>query len=170
MNDDDNENLSREQLYPAWKQAVKLFFETGFGFGDLLSHEWQYRAFNIEMPGKETPLEIAERAKLEKLRAFKEFENYLLTEKQVALRSVPGQGHEIVQPKEQTAWAEKEAAQELTRNMKKLGHRLVNVDLSELTHQERRENADALSRLSMLGNILRKKTDRLPTITKIETD
>ena len=80
---------------------------------------------------------------------------HLLVEEQIALATIRGYGYRVVPPAEQTRWAETEGIEEVKAAARKMGVRLANVDLTELTDERRKENADALTRLSMLRGMVR---------------
>jgi hypothetical protein len=158
MDDERDDHLT--QQYPAWREAVtrlvrdhRLKPDTLFEFAEL------YELFLIKRPLPTTPLAEAEKAKLQFLAQFVEFEEALLTEHQVALANVRGVGYRIVPPAEQTAWAERHGISEVRKAVRKLSERLTNVDYTAIGADERKANADALARLGMLGGMLKQATE-----------
>lgn len=149
-------NVHLLEVYPAWRQAVQDFVVDGFKGGDTVDFDWLYQHFHIQRPLPQTPLEQAQRAELQFLAAFDAFKECLLTDYQIALASVRGVGYKIVPPREQTEWAEKDGYSEIRKVYRKLGNRLSNVALDQLTVDERRKNADALARHAMLRAMVRK--------------
>lgn len=144
------------QLHPAWRQAVADFLAGNFQPGHVLEFGWLYEHFTLAAPTGNTTLDVADKTQLQFLRAFNEFQDALLTEHQVALANVRGVGYRVVHPGEQTQWAEGEGIAEIKRAARKLGSRLTNVNLSLVDATKRRENADALARLSMLSGTVRR--------------
>lgn len=147
-------------LYPAWREGYKRFVSEGFTPGDEIPKEWFYNAFGIEMPAPTCPVKEADKARLEFMAAFLAMRESLLTERQVALANMRGYGYRVVTPQEQTRWAEEEGIDEVKHAVTKMGTRLVNVDLAALDGTQRKENADALARLSMMRGMIRSVTDR----------
>jgi hypothetical protein len=84
----------------------------------------------------------------------------LLSDHQVALSNVKGVGYQIVRPPEQTAWAEDQGDAELKKALRKRRDRLVNVNMTSLTQDERRQNADALARLGALAGMAQRTFER----------
>jgi hypothetical protein len=143
-------------LFPAWREGLRRFMSAGFNAGDSIEHQWFYDAFGIDMPTPETPCKDAEKAKLQWLGAFETLREHLLTEHQIALASVRGYGYRVVPPGDQTKWAEGEGMDDIKSAARKMGMRLTNVNLSVLDADRRRENADALARLSMLSGMVKR--------------
>lgn len=158
------------QQYPAWREALRSFAAQKFKPGDVLTFDWLYAAFLIKRPAKDTPLSEAQSAELQFLSQFKSFEDALLTEQQIALANVRGVGYRVVPPAEQTGWAEREGIIEIKRAIRKLGDRLTNVDLVALDGDQRKQNADALARLGMMGGMLRTNTERRSVMKPDDTD
>lgn len=142
-------------LHPIWRQAIQDFIDAKFSPGDTVTHDWLYEHFRIDRPRPATPLEIAQKAELQFLSSFKAFEECLLEDYQIALASVRGVGYKLVPPKEQTAWAEKDGYGEIRRAYRRLGSRLSNVDMAQLTVDERKQNADAMARFAMLKTMVK---------------
>ncbi len=143
-------------LYPAWREGVKRFLAQGYQEGDEIKHEWFYEAFGLDMPQPETPLRQAERTKLQFLSAFEELRAELLEKHQIALANVRGYGYRVVPAVQQTRWAEAECVEQVKSAMRKMGERLSNVNMARLDADQRKENADALARLSMMASMLKR--------------
>jgi hypothetical protein len=150
------------QQYPAWREAIKAFMDERFAPGDTVSFDWLYEHFLIARPAGTTALADAQKAELQFLAQYKAFEDALLTEHQIALSNVRGVGYRIVPSAEQTRWAEDSGVTDVKKAIRKLGDRLTNVDLAQLTQDQRRENADALARLAMLSGMVKKTVERTP--------
>lgn len=148
------------QQYPAWREAIKAFMQERFAPGDTVSFDWLYDHFLIKRPGGSTLLADAQKAELQFLSQFKQFEDALLTEHQIALTNVRGVGYRLVPPAEQTRWAEDSGVTEVKKAIRKLGDRLTNVDLVQLTNEQRKENADALARMAMLSGLIKSAVER----------
>lgn len=142
-------------LYPAWREGLRRFVAENFKPGQTIDYEWFYAAFGITMPGPDTTYKDAERAKLQFLGAFETMREHLLTENQIALANVRGLGYRIVAAGDQTKWAEHEGIDDVKSAVRKMGLRMTNVDMTHLSADKRRENADALARLSMLSGMVK---------------
>ena len=151
------DNEDAVQLYPPWRQALARFHQEQFGPGHVLLHEWLYETFGIEKPQPQTPLVVAERAKLAFLGQFKEFERVLLTEHNIALRNIVGRGYEVVPAAEQSRWCYREGHRDIVKAIAKMGTRLIHTDLVQLTAEQRREHSDYLAKFSRLQDMLGKR-------------
>lgn len=157
---DNMDNEFELQRHPPWREALTMFDKTGFAAGDVVSYDWLYNAFSIVRPGDDTRLADAESAKLQFLGQFKSFENSLLRERQTALANVKGLGYRVIPAAEQTQWAEEQGNLELRRALRKRTNRVLNVNLTVLTGQQRKENADALARIGSLTMLARRALER----------
>lgn len=142
-------------LFPAWKEGIKRFRDAGFAAGDTVEHGWFFEAFGLQMPAPDTPCREAEKTRLQFLAAFETMRQVLLEEYQVALASVRSIGYRIVPPAEQTKWAESEGIEDVKHAMRKMASRLTNVDMTAISAERRKDNADALARLSMLSGMVK---------------
>lgn len=89
---------------------------------------------------------------LTRIEAFKE---ELLHQHQVCLQSVHGEGYRWVHPAEQTSSASRDFERDAKRVFRTAGQRLKNIRAHELTEDQRRENSDAIAKLSQLRGTTR---------------
>jgi len=139
--------------HPGWKEALARFT---FRYGEIITFEWLYDSFNIEKPKDFTSWKDSKKAQLEFLSNFKKLEEYLLEERQMALKNIRGKGYEIVTPAEQTAWAMQVGSNEIKNALHNMYERQINVNHKLLTTDEKKENSDAIARTSMLGSMIKK--------------
>lgn len=145
------------KLSPAWKQAVKEFLAAGFMAGDVVSHDWLGERFAIPRQDEEamlTPAEFRDR-QLRWLQAIESFKAELLELHQIYLASVPGEGYRWVPPHEQTGLAVAKFERAAKHAYRQVGDRLTHLRVGELTDEQRRENLDAVGRLTMLEGMHR---------------
>lgn len=138
--------------YPVWRQAVRDFLAEGFKSGDILSHAWLEQRFGLDPvndDSKLTALAFRER-QFRWLSCIEGFKSELLKQHRVCLASVFGQGYRVTPPAEQSELATDAFEGEVTRAYRKAALRLKFIRIEELTNEQRRENADAVARLSML--------------------
>lgn len=144
-------------LFPAWKQAVKDFL-SAFKYGDLVPHDWLEDHFGM------LTIEDSERLTANAFRArqfawlanIEAFKHELLTTHQVCLESVRGEGFRWVPPHEQTGMATKEFERDARKTFRAVGLRLKNLRAGELSDSQRRENVDAIAKVSALRGMTRK--------------
>lgn len=137
--------MSSVQLHPAWKQALVKWRAEGFAYGDTVSDEWLSEALGVPMVEPDMPAATAQKLELKLLDQFTALSEYLLTEMQMALRRVK-RGYQVLQPKDQSAWAEAECRKVVARELRKAQRRLINVNATMLNAEDRTRNADALAR------------------------
>lgn len=144
-------------LFPAWKQAVKDFLAE-FKYGDLVSHDWledHFGMLTVEDGERLTAAAFKARqfAWLANIEAFK---SELLTVHQVCLESVRGEGFRWVPPGEQTGVATRDFERDARKTFRAVGLRLKNLRAGELSDSQRRENVDAIAKVSALRGMTRK--------------
>lgn len=157
------------QQYPPWREAINVFLKEEHKPGDTLDFKWLYDNFALERPQKDTPFHQVQKTELQFLAQFKSFEEALLTEYQIALANVRGVGYKIVPPGEQTDWAERTGVGEVKKALRKQRDRLTNIDLPQLTPEQRKANADALARLAMMASMVKRAMDKR-SVLAIEED
>ena len=148
---------STTQLYPAWKQAVQDFLAE-FKYGDLVPHDWLESHFSmLSISDSERLTASAFKARqfawLANIEAFK---SELLTQHNVCLESVRGEGFRWVPPGEQTGVATREFERDARRTFRAVGQRLKHVRIDELSDAQRSENMDAIAKISQLRGMTQK--------------
>jgi len=144
------------QRFPSWRQAVQDFLSE-FKYGDIVTHEWLEEHFGIPTlrdSQRLTAEEFRDRqfAWLASIEAFK---SELLRDHQVCLESVRGEGYRWTFPSEQTGVAIKEFERDARRVFRTAGRRLHHIRLDELSENQRRENLDAVTRLSGIRGMIK---------------
>lgn len=144
-------------LFPAWKQAVKDFLSM-FKYGDLVPHDWleaHFGMLTIE-DGERLTANAFRARQFAWLAAIEAFKHELLTAHQVCLESVRGEGFRWVPPQEQTGMATVGFERDARKTFRAVGQRLKNIRLGELNDGQRRENIDAVAKISQLRGMTRK--------------
>lgn len=139
-------------LLPEWRQAVKDFLAAGFKEGDIISHAWLERHFEMAPLDADQPILQADWStrQFAWLRNIEAFRSELLEKHQIFLGNVIGQGYRLVPPREQTSVAQDKFERDARKSYRKAATVLKNVRLNELSDSERKENIDAIARLAML--------------------
>lgn len=142
-------------LFPPWKQAVLDFMAAGFKPGDLIPHSWLAEHFGMPVLHDAAILSVADYRdrQFEWLANIESLKTELLEGHQIFLSSVHGQGWRWVPAHEQTPVAVERFEREAKRAYRKAGMRLMHVRVAELTDGQRRENVDAIGRLSLLESM-----------------
>jgi hypothetical protein len=142
-------------VFPEWKQAVRDFLAAGFKEGDIVSKEWLERHFDMEPVGQRMTADEFQARQFAWLRNTDAFRTALLEQHQIALQTVAGDGYRIVPPHEQTALAQQKFEREATKAFRRAALTLKNLRTDQLTDEQRRENTDAIAKLSMLRGMQR---------------
>jgi len=149
------ENVELKE-FPAYRQAVRDFLAE-FEYGQTVSHSWLVARFGLPEADEKMSVASFQARQFEWLAAIEAFKSVLLHEHQVMLQSVRGEGYRWVLPSEQTAAATREFERDAGRAFRAVGSRLRNIRASELTDDQRRENVDAIAKVSMLRGTVRKQ-------------
>jgi hypothetical protein len=142
------ENIGETSLYPAWKNAVRVA-SMAFAPGDMISMAWLHYQFKIQKP-TECTFDEYQKYQFAFLEAIDGFKNELLEDYQMAIANVRGEGYRVLQPKEQTGYAENKFKKELKKCASKAVSLLTHTKLDALDDNDRRENADAKCRVAAI--------------------
>lgn len=136
--------------------AIEQFELAGYTYGSVVPREWFDQQF--EIPEAQS---VAEHQKNQILYAslLGEMRARLLVRKKMALRTKASIGQEVVHPSDQTSWAMTEAKNTITKELEKAKDRMMYVNAEALSDVERKENADAIAKLSFFS---RRTTKELP--------
>lgn len=144
-------------LLPPWRNAAAELFGSRYTFGDVVPHDELQAALMLPKPAGRITVEEYENWRLSLLAQVDALCAYLLEERNMCLKAIPGQGYMIVKPAEQTDYAMKHGMKRVKSELRKMWRRLSFIDRSALTHEEARKNADALARLAFLQSMANKR-------------
>lgn len=133
-------------LLPPWKNAAAELFAGQYRYGDLVPHAALLEAFGLPKPAGLVTAEDYESWRLSVLEQQDALADWLLEERNMMLVSVPGQGYRICEPEKQTETAVDRGMKRVRRELGKMARQLRYVDRSALTHEQARENAEAMAR------------------------
>lgn len=140
--------LRKEEGWLA-SRAVETFLAEGFEDGDLIPHLFFMQI--CEVPSRDTTESAI--LYMERMEAVRDI---LLVEHKLLLGSVRGKGYMVVPATEQTAYAEGEMFRDIKRAIAKGHKRLINIDETKLDARQRKENDDALARVSQLETMTKR--------------
>ena len=146
-------------LFPRWKQAARDFLADGFKDGDIITHDWLQEHLGFERIDDGAMLTAQEH----KERSFKwlqhveAFKAEMLEHHRILLVSVHGEGYRVAPPAEQTGLAMAKFETEVKTSFRRAGTRIKHVRHEALTEDQRKENVDAIAKLSMLRGMVRKQ-------------
>lgn len=153
--------VAEVQVYPPWREAVKRFLGAGFQPGAVVPHAWFWEAFGLDMPRPDTPAIEYDRLKFAFMKQFEPFRTELLTEHQIDISSQRSQGYRITPPADQTQKAFGDGITDIRKGLRRMAARVSNTNLTQLSAEQRRENADTLAKVSILAQAVR-RVPRLP--------
>lgn len=151
---DESVNL---QLHPAWRQAVSDFLAADIQPDTVLSNSWFEAHFGMEILNDDTTMTVEKfrERQFQWMSNFEAFKTELLEQHQIYLVNIHGEGYRLVPPSEQTCTTQEKFEREVKKSYRLAAVRLKNVRVAELTVVQRKENVDAISRLSMLRGMHR---------------
>lgn len=144
-------------LLPPWRNAAAELFAGRYTYGDVVPHEELQAALNLPKPVGRVTVDEYEGWRLSLLAQVDALSAFLLEERNMCLKAIPGQGYMILKPEEQTDYAMGHGLKRVRSELRKMGRRLSFIDRSALSHEEARKNADALARLSFLQSMANKR-------------
>lgn len=131
------------------ENTIKAFDKFGFKYGSVIPEKFFIEHFRI---GPVRTIDDHIRNTMIYARYMGLLRDRLLQEKDMALRTKSGVGQEVVQPAEQTKWAMKTFQDEIFKTYEKARERVSHIAFEMLSDVERKENSDAVAKLSFFAN------------------
>ncbi len=149
--------IKTEDATAVWKAAVaRLVAE--FTYGDTVTRAWFCEAFGIEYPAQ-CSVKALRKIDFALFGMRVHFDELLLHEHKMALRSLGKGEWEIVPPAEQAAYAQERTAAAAARAFAKGREIIEHTKTDELTAAELKARTDTLARLGSLEHMLRKRLE-----------
>lgn len=148
--------MSAVTLLPPWKNAAAVLFGERYNFGDIVPHDELLASFSLPKPTGKITVDEYETWRLSVLAQQEHLSEWLLEERNMLLVSVSGQGYRICEPEKQTAEALERGMKRVRKEINRMARQLHYVDRSTLTHEQARENADALARAAWMKSQMNK--------------
>ena len=136
------------RLHPLWKNAVEIAAED-FSYGDLITFDWLHDHFGIEKPTTGT-FDSYQSYQFDFLASLDGFRRELLETHKMATENIRGRGYRVIEPKEQTGFAEKQLSNEMKRSIRKAFSVLTNIAIDAIDDSERKRNVDAIGRVAAI--------------------
>jgi hypothetical protein len=144
------------KLYPAWRQVERDLLASGLPDGSTVPMEYLRASLGLRDP-KTLNGDEALREQAHFNFAMGELKESLLTNHRISLRLVPAVGYMVTPPEDQTRMAMKDHGAEVMNALLRAEQKVTHVRAEQLTNEQRRENADALAKLSSLRALNRKR-------------
>jgi phage terminase small subunit len=132
-----------------------VFLATSPNPGDIITEEWKQNNFGINCPETGTLADM-QQYQLKMLSAMDNFKSILLEHYQIHLKAIGQGSHVVLPPEEQTQEAWTNGVNDIKRAFRKMGTALVNVDVTQITNEQRKENTDAQVRLAMMTGMFKR--------------
>lgn len=134
-------------------KALELFFADNFADGQLISHVWLEWALNLPKPKTAQEMVNSQFVILDRVEQFK---SALLTQHQIFVVSVRGQGYRIVPPSDQAFIAVDTAMRGVRREFSKCQEVMKNTRFAELDADQAKRHTDAQVKVSALTGMVGK--------------
>lgn len=138
-------------LYPAWKNAVARIAAGAYKPGELISHAELDELVGVEKPTGRVKPEEWEAYKLRRMAAVEAMKSELLQDHSICLAADHGKGLRVLHAREQTKFAVEQGDKAIRKALRDTKTRLVHVDHSALTADERKSNVDAIVRTAAIA-------------------
>lgn len=149
-------------LYPNWKNAVRLFIEAEFNYEQLIPHSWFMLALGMKKPVDSATFEDGIKFESEYRNQMEMVKKELLREHNIHIENKYGDGYYIIPPEKQTKAALEDMFTSLNKRLNKARRIIKYTNIEALNYEQKRENTDAQVKVSMLKRMLKpKKVDYL---------
>ena len=152
------ENETGNELAHWLQNAIDLFDSSNFGHGDEITHNWLKHALQIPKP---QTLEDAERISLLRLQRVEAFKDYLLSQRQMALKSTQGVGYHIIPPNQQARYAAEILVKSIRSATNKSSRLLEHTDFDKLNEEDRRKHVDTEIRIRSVSEIFTRERRKI---------
>lgn len=159
--------MSETQLFPQWKQAVKDLIGEGLTFGSTISRKRIAEMCKIQPP---VDIDDVRRHDLELLQAVTEIKDALLTSHCMLLVPDHKGSYVVIAPDSQTTYAVDTGVKAIGREMKKMAMAVSFTKTELLSDEERKRNADAQAKISMLAGMITSNGKELTRIASKESN
>ena len=150
------------------KSIVAGFTNAGLTFGDFLSHKdidfWSGLSFPMltDISNQADLQDAMKQYSLKRLCAVESLKEYALTQRNMLLMPVRGEGYRIAEPAEQTDLVAQQGMRTIRKGLRNIERGIEFVEVSRLTGSEREYRNSARSRLQGLSLMLGRSRDLLP--------
>jgi len=150
------------EKFPRWREALAEFRKAGFGFGDIVKHQWFATALKLDQYGKGKLVRVDDFMKRQfaYAEALERIKHHLLREDQIYLQNEYSVGYRLVPPGEQTAVAMAKGVRDMCKAVEKMAEAVTCIRVDELTDAQRWENAEARAKVAQFSGMARAKLPR----------
>jgi hypothetical protein len=157
--------MTETTLYPLWKQAVKTLLDGGLTFGSTISRKYIADLCGVNPPSS---VEDVRRHDLELLTCITEIKDTLLTAHCMLMVTDNKGSYIVIEPESQTTYAVETGVKDISRAMRKMSMNVSFTKTSMLNDAERKRNADAQAKISMLAGMMSNENKELRKIATKE--
>lgn len=144
--------MSELKLFPAWKEAVKTLIEGGLTYGSTVTKDQI-----IDLCGMEKPKTIEQKDAfdLRLMGVICNIKDALLTDHKMLLSTNYDGSYRVIAPKDQTAHTIENFTRTVSKEFQRAALSIQYVNHALLDETQRKQNADAQAKLSMLAGMQR---------------
>jgi hypothetical protein len=150
----------RDEIEAIFRNALVEWDKRKSQIGDTVPAEWFYDMLGVQHPSATNSFELAEAARQNFMVMFHGehgFRAYLLRHRKRYLKSNYAGGYEVLDPEQQTKYAQKQRRADIHKALKGESFLLQNVDMEHLSEKKRQENSDALAHNAALSDLLHRR-------------
>ena len=157
---DDEVRLGRAETEALYETALAEWDKRRSKVGDTIPVEWFYDVLGCMHPAKANSFERAEQCRQRFMIMFHGvdgFRSYILKNRKRWLKTNYSGGYEVLDPGEQTGFAQKQRRRDINKALRDEALLLTNVDFDEISPKQRQENEAAIAHNHALAKILHRR-------------
>lgn len=155
--------MNEIKLFPVWKHAVQQLIESGLTYGSDITRLQIAEMCELEQP---TTIEEKERYDFKLIGIIYNIKASLLEINKMLLVSNNRGGYRVIMPQDQTAYTVDNLTSNLSKEFQRASDGIRHVNIELLDGTQRKQNADAQAKLSMLFGMQRIAVSELTQIAR----
>jgi len=144
--------MSELRLFPAWKHAVQTLIDSGLTYGSTVTKDQIIDLCELDIP---VTVDQKDAFDLRLMAAICNIKDALLEGHRMMLVSNRDGSYRVIAPKEQTAYTIENFTRTVAKEFQRAAMGTQYVNASLLDETQRKQNADAQAKLSMLAGMQR---------------
>ena len=150
--------MEEMKLSPPWKQAVKELIDAGLTYGSTVTKDQIIDLCDMQRP---TTIQEKKVFDLRLMGCIGEIKDALLIDHTMLLVTNRDESYRVISPKEQTAYSITTGARDVAKAMYRMALNVQYVNTALLDETQRKQNADAQAKISMLTGMNRTANSEL---------
>lgn len=146
------------RLFPAWKNAVQTLLNDGLTYGSNITKAQIIALCELPLP---QTIDEKDSFDLKLMSCIINIKEQLLTHHHMLLVSNRDGSYRVISPKEQTGYAVANGTKAIAKEMQRMAMSVQFVNTTLLDTDDRKRNADAQAKISMLAGMARDGNNEL---------